>query len=111
MKLTPNLTAFLLLVAALAAGGLVPVFVASALVMTLLTQAAISAVLATGVGILLRQNGVVSFGHAAYFGIACYTIGLALRHKVMATETAIILALVIPTALAFLLGLVIVRIP
>jgi len=85
--------------------------VQSQLVMTLLTQAVITAILATGVGFLIRQNGVVSFGHAAFYGIACYTIVLSLRHGIASPELAIILALIVPTAVAFLLGLVIVRIP
>lgn len=85
--------------------------IASDLIMTLLTQAIITGILATGVGFLIRQNGVVSFGHAAFYGIACYAIALALRHGTMRVEFAILLALIVPTTLAFLLGLVIVRIP
>lgn len=96
---------------AFGAGAALAALVSSSLAMTLLTQAIITGVLATGVGFLIRQNGVVSFGHAAFYGIACYAIGLALRHKVMGAEAAILLALFLPTALAFLLGLVIVRIP
>jgi branched-chain amino acid transport system permease protein len=83
----------------------------SNLVMTLLTQAVISGVAATGVGFLIRQNGLVSFGHAAFYGLAAYSIATALKYHVIGAELAVILALVFPTALAFLLGLVIVRIP
>ena len=54
--------------------------------MTLVTQAIITAILATGVGFLIRQNGVVSFGHAAFYGIACYTIALALKLGVMRVD-------------------------
>lgn len=97
--------------AALGIGALIALTVQSNLMMTLLTQAIITGVLATGVGFLIRQNGVVSFGHAAFYGIACYTIALAIRHRVMGAEYAILLAIFLPTALAFLLGLVIVRIP
>jgi branched-chain amino acid transport system permease protein len=86
-------------------------FVQSTLVMTLLTQAVISGILATGVGYLIRQNGLVSFGHAAFYGLAAYIIALSLKHGLVGAETAIVLALAAPTALAFLLGLVIVRIP
>lgn len=100
-----------ILAAALAIGVALPQLVASVLIMTLLTQAVISGVVATGVGMLIRQNGVVSFGHAAFYGIAGYTIALSLKHGWMGIELAILLALVLPTILAFLLGLVIVRIP
>lgn len=98
-------------VGAIAAGALVAATIQSNLLMTLLTQAIVTGILATGVGFLIRQNGVVSFGHAAFYGIACYAIALALKLGAMRVELAIVLALVLPTALAFLLGLVIVRIP
>lgn len=103
---------------ALAAAGLaaviglsLPSVVASVLLLSLMTQAVIGAILATGVGLLFRQNGVVSFGHAAFYGSAAYIIGLSLRYGLLPAEIAIIAALVVPTAVAFLLGLVIVRIP
>lgn len=98
-------------IGAIAGGALVAATIQSSLVMTLLTQAIITGILATGVGFLIRQNGVVSFGHAAFYGIACYTIALAIKLGAVRVEFAIMLALVLPTALAFLLGLVIVRIP
>ncbi len=97
--------------AAIIIGAAVAILVQSNLAMTLLTQAVITGLLATGVGFLIRQNGAVSFGHAAFYGLACYTIALAMRHGVMRTEFAIILALIVPTVLAFVLGFVIVRIP
>lgn len=99
------------LLAAALAGVLLPVLVDSQLLMTLLAQAVFTALLATGVGVLIRLNGVVSFGHAAFFGVAGYTLALSLKHQWMSAELAILLALVLPTALAFVLGLVIVRIP
>jgi branched-chain amino acid transport system permease protein len=96
---------------AITVGALIAAVIESNLAMTLLTQAVITGILATGVGFLIRQNGAVSFGHAAFYGIACYAVALAMRHGVVRVEFAIILALVVPTALAFLLGFVIVRIP
>ncbi len=96
---------------AIAAGVLGSFLIQSNLLMTLMTQAVITGVLATGVGFLIRQNGAVSFGHAAFYGLAGYIIALSLRHGVATSEVAILLALALPTALAFLLGLVIVRIP
>ena len=100
-----------LAIATVLIAALIAMTVQSELVMTLLTQAVITAILATGVGFLMRQNGVVSFGHAAFYGIAGYTIVLSQRYGLSSPELSIILALIVPTALAFLLGLVIVRIP
>lgn len=98
-------------IGAIAIGGLIAATIPSNLMMSLLTQAITTGMLATGVGFLIRQNGVVSFGHAAFYGIACYVIALAMKLGAMPIEYAIMLALLLPTVLAFLLGLVIVRIP
>lgn len=103
--------ALILVALAVAAGFALPAVIASTLLLTLAVQALINGVLAMGVGFLLKQNGVVSFGHAVFYGLAAYTIALALKYQAMPAEIAILLALVVPTALAFLLGLVIVRIP
>src|SRR6185369_5867607 len=100
-----------LLPAVILAGFALPKLVSSALLMTSLAQAVFSALLATAVGSLIRLNGVVSFGHAAFFGMAGYTVALSLKNQWMPAELAIILALLLPVVLAFVLGLVIVRIP
>jgi branched-chain amino acid transport system permease protein len=100
-----------LLLGLLLVGFVLPTMVGSALLMTLLAQAVFGALLATAVGSLIRLNGVVSFGHAAFFGMAGYTVALSIKNQWMSAELAIILALVLPTILAFVLGLVIVRIP
>lgn len=96
---------------AIALGIALPRVVGSQLLMTLLTQAAISGILAMAVGTLLRLNGVVSFGHAVFYGIAGYIIAMSLKEGWMGAELAIVLALAVPTLLAFLLGLGIVGIP
>lgn len=79
--------------------------------LALLTQAIIYAVFAIGVGLLLRQNGMVSFGHALFFGSAGYFIGILLQLKVMPAEAAILVTLMALTGMAFVMGLVIVRVP
>lgn len=107
----PNRVFFVLLALAALAGVFLPGLVTSVLLLSLMTQAVIGAITATGVGLLFRQNGVVSFGHAAFYGSAAYIIGLSLRYGLLPAELAIVMALVVPPLLAFLLGLVIVRIP
>lgn len=103
--------AWLGLAGAIAFGAVLPLVVTSTLAITLLTQAVIGGILATAVGLLIRQVGVVSFGHAAFFGLAGYFIALPAKHGLWPTEVSIVLAVAAPTLLAFLLGLVIVRIP
>jgi branched-chain amino acid transport system permease protein len=96
---------------ALAAGVAVVALVSSGTVLSLLTQAIIYAVFATGVGLLLRQNGMVSFGHALFFGASGYAVGIILQLQLMPAEVAIVLTLIGMTVAAFLIGLVIVRVP
>ncbi|MBB3178662.1 branched-chain amino acid ABC transporter permease [Variovorax sp. Sphag1AA] len=98
-------------VVALVAGGLVAAFITSGTVLSLLTQAVIYAVFAMGVGLLLRQNGMVSFGHALFFGVSGYSMGILLELGLMPAELAIAATLIGITVIAFIVGLVIVRVP
>ncbi|MEJ8571592.1 branched-chain amino acid ABC transporter permease [Microbaculum marinum] len=96
---------------ALALGFLAPHLIPSLLWMSLLTQAVVDMTLATSVGILYRQNGRISFGQAAFFGLGAYTFGVITVREFGSAELALVAALVVPTLIAFLLGLVIARIP
>jgi branched-chain amino acid transport system permease protein len=98
-------------IAALLLGVVIELLVSSGTVLSLLTQAVIYALFALGIGLLLRQNGLISFGHALYFGGAGYGIGTLLQLNLMPAELAIMLALLGVTIFAFLIGLVIVRVP
>ena len=96
---------------ALAAGGVFAASVGSSTVLSLLTQATIYAIFATGLGVLLRQNGMVSFGHATFFGTAGYVVGILLQTKAIPAEAAMLIAVLGIALCAFLLGLVVVRVP
>ncbi len=58
----------------------------------------------------MLQNGRVSFGQAAFFGLGGYIFGVVVARKLLSPELALIAALVAPSLVAFLLGLVIARI-
>lgn len=96
---------------ALALGAAVSVSVTSGTLLSLLTQATIYAAFALGVGLLLKQNGMVSFGHALYFGAAGYVVAILLQTRAVPAEAAIVIAVLGLTAFGFLIGLVIVRVP
>jgi branched-chain amino acid transport system permease protein len=88
------------------AAGLVP----SPLVQSLLAQATIYGIYALGVGLLVRQCGMVSFGHAAFFGMPGYLVAALSTRGVLPFEL-LLLAAVAATALAgFAVGLVLVRV-
>lgn len=86
-------------------------WVSSGTVLSLLTQAIVYAVFALGIGVLLKQNGMVSFGHALYFGSAGYLLGIMLQLQVASAETILVLTLLIITVIGFIFGLIIVRVP
>ncbi|WP_345798477.1 branched-chain amino acid ABC transporter permease [Castellaniella sp. MT123] len=85
--------------------------ISSATVLSILTQAAIFALFATGVGVLLKQNGMVSFGHAAFFGLSAYGIAICLQETSLPAELIILISLAATAIFAFVLALVIVRVP
>jgi branched-chain amino acid transport system permease protein len=85
--------------------------VTSGTLLSLFTQAIVYAVFALGIGVLLKQNGMVSFGHALYFGAAGYLLGILLQLQVASAESLIVLTLLIIGVIGFVIGLIIVRVP
>jgi branched-chain amino acid transport system permease protein len=45
----------------------------------LATEIMIYGLFALGFNLLLGHTGILSFGHAAYFGLGCYGCGIAIR--------------------------------
>lgn len=103
----------LVLVAALAIalGFALPHLLPTVLLVSLMTQAVMDMLLATSVGLLIRQNGRISFGQAAFFGLGGYVFAVFSARSIVSPELALLLGLLVPSLLAFLLGLVIARIP
>lgn len=101
---------FSIAVVVLALGGAVSVLIQSALLMSLLTQAVIFAIFALGVGFLLKQNGMVSFGHALFYGISGYLIGIAINGLGWSAGLSIVLTVAFIGVCSFLLALIIVRV-
>lgn len=96
---------------ALVAGWLIMTLTTSSALLGTFTQAVIHAVFALGVGFLLKQNGLVSFGHALFFGGAAYAMGVVLGMGWLPAEWAIPVILLGIGLAAFVVGLVIVRVP
>ena len=105
-----GLTVLALGALALALGFALPWVVTSKLALSLMAQAIFDALLATSVGFLILQNGRVSFGQAAFFGLGGYIFGVTVARKLMSPELAVLLAVIVPALVAFLLGLVIARV-
>lgn len=101
----------LAVVLALLTGVALMLLMSSGSIIGIFTQAIVYAIFALGVGVLLKQNGLVSFGHALFFGMAGYGMGLILALDWMPAELAILVVLLSIALFSFLIGLVIVRVP
>src|ERR1700738_1909890 len=64
---------------------------------------------AMGLNLLLGFTGVLSFGHAAYFGLGAYGAGLTLRYLVHSTPLAMLAGTLLGGLAGTLFGLLIVR--
>jgi branched-chain amino acid transport system permease protein len=58
---------------------------------------------------LLGFTGVLSFGHAAYFGLGAYGTALTIKYLVASTPLAIVIGVIVGTVAAALLGALIVK--
>lgn len=69
-----------------------------------LTEIAILALFAASLHFLLWGGGLITFGHAAYFGLGAYGAGLAVFHLSLGMEPALLLAPLAGAAGALLFG-------
>jgi branched-chain amino acid transport system permease protein len=96
----PAIVFFLLLVA--------PPFLSSFL-LTLLTQALIYAILAMSLDIILGYTGLASLGHAAYFGLGAYSVGILATRYGAGFEITLPAGVLLALAVAAIFGLVALR--
>jgi branched-chain amino acid transport system permease protein len=75
----------------------------------LLSEMVIFAVFAIGFNLLLGYTGILSFGHAAYFGLAGYTMGLLLVHSPLPLWAAMLAGVLVAGVAAVIIGLLIIR--
>jgi len=73
------------------------------------TRVLVLALAAMSVNFLLGFTGVLSFGHAAYFGLGAYGAGLALKFVTLSTPLSILAGTVLAGVAGGLLGALIVR--
>jgi branched-chain amino acid transport system permease protein len=70
----------------------------------LATEILIWTIFGLGFNLLLGYTGVLSFGHAAYFGLGAYTAGLAFRYWNASIPVAVALAVLTSMILACFIG-------
>jgi branched-chain amino acid transport system permease protein len=64
---------------------------------------------AMSLNFLLGYTGVLSFGHAAYFGLGAYGVGMTIRYLVPSTGLGIVIGTLVGTIAAAIIGPLIVR--
>ena len=94
-----------LLIAALFALGVLMPFVIRKYHLNMLTEIIVFALYAVSYNLLLGYAGLLSFGHAMFFGMGAFTVAVSLIHiPGLSLWNAILLALVTTTAVGFIAG-------
>jgi branched-chain amino acid transport system permease protein len=73
------------------------------------TRVLVLALAAMAVNFLLGFSGVLSFGHAAYFGLGAYSAGMTIKYLYPSTPLGILVGVLVGTLGAMVIGAMIVR--
>src|SRR5580700_1352356 len=73
------------------------------------TRVVVFALAATALNFLLGYTGVLSFGHAAYFGLGAYGTALTIKFLVASTPVGMLVGVVVGAIAAAIIGLMIIR--
>jgi len=73
------------------------------------TRVLVMALAAMSLNFLLGFTGVLSFGHAAYFGLGAYGAGLTIKYLAPSTPLGILVGVLVGTIAAAIIGALIVR--
>jgi branched-chain amino acid transport system permease protein len=92
-----------------AAAALLPLVVPSTFLLNVAPQIFIMGLFAMSLNLLIGYSGMVSFGHAAYFGTGAYTLGILLQKTPLGLAAALPAALVAGGAVALVSGFFCVR--
>ena len=75
----------------------------------LCTQVLVFALAAMSLNFLLGFTGVLSFGHAAYFGLGAYGVAMTIKYIVPSTPLALLVGVVVGAVAAAIIGPMIIR--
>jgi branched-chain amino acid transport system permease protein len=75
----------------------------------LASRVVVMALAAMALNFLLGYTGTLSFGHAAYFGLGAYGVGMTLKYLVPSTALGMVIGVVVGTLAAAAIGALIVR--
>src|SRR5262245_6124356 len=84
-------------------------FVVAPAYLSLASQIAITALFALSLDLLVGYAGLVSLGHAAFFGLGAYGAGLLAKHYWNEPLTGLVLSAILAGVVGYLLSHIIVR--
>jgi branched-chain amino acid transport system permease protein len=73
------------------------------------TRVLVLALAATSLNFLLGFTGVLSFGHAAFFGLGAYGVGMTIKYLIPSTPLGVLVGMLTALAAAMVIGMLIVR--
>jgi branched-chain amino acid transport system permease protein len=84
-------------------------FVVTPSYLSLASQIAITALFALSLDLILGYAGIVSLGHAAFFGVGAYTAGLLSKHYIGEPLTGLLLAAILSGIIGYAMSHIVVR--
>jgi branched-chain amino acid transport system permease protein len=84
-------------------------FWAGAYALTVLVELAVFVLFAASLHLMMGPGGVVSFGHAAYFGLGAYGAALGLRYLALPMEAGLVIAPLFAGLFGIVFGVFVVR--
>jgi branched-chain amino acid transport system permease protein len=81
----------------------------SSFMLSLLTQAIIYSILAMSLDLILGYTGLASLGHAAYFGLGAYSVGILATRYGAGFWTTLVVGVLVAVGVAAVFGLVALR--
>ena len=97
-----------IVVVALLAAAVIPALIGDYPIV-IATEIAIAALLAASLHFGMGLGGIISFGHAAFFGVGAYSVALAIEHIDAPFAVALLLAPLAAGVVALLVGRVVLR--
>jgi branched-chain amino acid transport system permease protein len=73
------------------------------------TRVLVLALAAMSLNLLLGFTGVLSFGHAAFFGLGAYGVGMTIKYLIPSTPLGLLVGMLAALAAAMIIGALIVR--
>lgn len=100
---------FWVLIAITVASAFLPLVVKNSHTIDVLSQGLVFGIAATGIGMLVRQTGLINFGAGAIYGAGAYFFGIACTTLGLDMTPAVLLAIGGTLLLSFIVGVITVR--